>query len=81
MLFRSLHEWRDDVFEWLGRERHQALVCQHSLWNPQRLAQAADMGIWRLSYTVNDPQIAQTLWQWGHEAIITDGIDVFDPRS
>lgn len=76
-----LHDWRDDVFEYLARQRHQALICQHALWTPERLQHAARLGVWRLSYTVNDPVVAERLWQWGHEAIITDAIDVFDPGS
>ena len=76
-----LDEWRDDVFEHMAEHGHQALVCRHTLWTPERIDQAALRGIWRLSYTVNDPQIAQTLWGWGHEAIITDAVDVFDPRA
>ncbi len=76
-----LDEWRDDVFEHMAEHGHQALVCRHTLWTPERIDQAALRGIWRLSYTVNDPEIAQTLWGWGHEAIITDAVDVFDPRA
>lgn len=75
-----LHEWHDGVWEHLIEHGHQALICQHALWTPERIDQAALRGIWRLSYTVNDPAIAQQLWRWGHEAIITDAIDVFDPR-
>jgi glycerophosphoryl diester phosphodiesterase len=41
---------------------------------------AARCGLWRLSYTVNDEAVAQSLWQGGHEAIITDRIDGFNPR-
>ena len=76
-----LKEWRDDVWDELGQHRHQALICHYSLWTPQRLQEAARLGLWRLSYTVNDPLDAQRLWDWGHEAIITDAIDVFDPRN
>jgi glycerophosphoryl diester phosphodiesterase len=75
-----LNEWRDDVFDLLTEQGHQALICHHSLWTPERIDQAALRGLWRLSYTVNDPEVAQTLWRWGHEAIITDAVDKFDPR-
>ena len=76
-----LGEWRSDVFDFLSQGQHQALVCQHALWTPERLQQAQRLGIWRLSYTVNDPSVAAKLWQWGHEAIITDAIDLFDPKN
>ncbi len=76
-----LSEWHEGVFDHLTEHRHQALICHHHLWTPERIDQAARRGIWRLSYTVNDPVIAQTLWRWGHEAIITDAVDVFDPRG
>ena len=75
-----LKEWRDDVFDWLAAHRLQALVCHHGLWTPERLQEARARRLWRLSYTVNEEAIAQTLWQWGHDAIITDRVDVFDPR-
>jgi glycerophosphoryl diester phosphodiesterase len=74
-----LHEWRDDVFDHLLDYGHQALICRHTLWTPERCDQAALRGIWRVSYTVNDPEVAQQLWRWGHEAIITDAVDVFHP--
>ena len=76
-----LSEWRDDVFEVLSQHRHSALICQHELWTHARTQEAARRGIWRLSYTVNDPAVADRLWQWGHEALITDAIEGFDPRS
>ena len=75
-----LHEWREGVWDWLQEHQIQALVCHHSLWNPERLRMAARCGLWRLSYTVNDEAVAQSLWQGGHEAIITDRIDGFNPR-
>ena len=75
-----LSQWRDDVFDLLAQDRHQALICQYELWTPERLTQARRLGIWRVSYTVNDPAVAERLWAWGHEAIITDAIDVFNPR-
>ncbi|MEY2621283.1 MAG: Glycerophosphoryl diester phosphodiesterase [Pseudomonadota bacterium] len=75
-----LREWHDDVWDLMRQHRHQALICQYELWTPERLQEAGRMGLWRLSYTVNEPAIAKRLWDWGHEAIITDAIDVFDPR-
>ena len=74
-----LHHWRDDVFDHLDEHGHQALIAHHSQWTPERCDQAALRGFWRLSYTVNEPELAQTLWRWGHEAIITDAVDVFHP--
>ena len=74
-----LHEWQDRVFDHLAEHRHAALICHHSLWTEQRLALAREAGVWRLSYTVNDPEVANRLWQWGHEAIITDRVDFFHP--
>ncbi|MDI9330433.1 MAG: glycerophosphodiester phosphodiesterase [Alphaproteobacteria bacterium] len=75
-----LNQWDDTVFDAVRAHRHQALICHYALWTPLRLQQAAQQGLWRLSYTVNDPAVADQLWLWGHEAIITDAIDVFDPR-
>ncbi len=74
-----IHEWPDDVLAHLAEHRHSALIAEHSLWTPERLNQVRAAGFWRLSYTVNDPEIAQRLWHWGHEAIITDRIDLFHP--
>jgi glycerophosphoryl diester phosphodiesterase len=76
-----MREWDDAVFEEVRAQGHSALICHYGLWTPERCHQAARWGLWRLSYTVNDPDVAQTLWRWGHEAIITDAIDVFNPRA
>ena len=76
-----MHEWHDDAFDHIQQHRHRALICNHKIWTAERLRKAKELGIWRLSYTVNDPVDAQQLWQWGHEALITDAIDVFHPQQ
>ena len=56
-----------------------AVVCQHSLWNADTVAQAKGAGLRCLSYTVNGEEEAQRLWSLGTDGIITDRVDGFSP--
>ena len=42
---------------------------------------AKALGMKTLSYTVNDPHIAQHLQALGTDGIITDRVDLFSPES
>jgi glycerophosphoryl diester phosphodiesterase len=57
----------------------QALVCNHSLWDADTVAQAQARGFRTLSYTVNDAAEAQRLIALGTDAVITDRVDLFSP--
>ncbi|MFT6589199.1 MAG: glycerophosphoryl diester phosphodiesterase [Rhodoferax sp.] len=56
-----------------------AIVCNHTLWNPARVAEVKKAGLRTLSYTVNDAQSAQRLLDLGTDGIITDRVDLFSP--
>ena len=58
-----------------------AVVCQHTLWNAETVAQAMGAHLRCLSYTVNSEEEVQRLWSLGTDAIITDRVDAFDPAS
>jgi len=56
-----------------------AVVCQYSLWDTESVARVHAAGMRALSYTVNDPSVAQWLWQLGTDGIVTDRVDLFPP--
>jgi glycerophosphoryl diester phosphodiesterase len=67
---------------WLGKAsalQCQAIVCKHTLWNADTVAQAKAQGFRTLSYTVNDAAEAQRLMALGTDAVITDRVDFFSP--
>jgi glycerophosphoryl diester phosphodiesterase len=51
-----------------------AIVCKHTLWNANLVQTVHRAGMRCLSYTVNDPSIAQDLIAWGTDGIITDRV-------
>ncbi len=57
----------------------QAIVCNHTLWNADTVAQAQARGFRTLSYTVNDEAEAARLIALGTDAVITDRVDQFKP--
>jgi len=68
--------------QWLGHATHlqcQAIVCNHELWNAERVALAKAAGFRLLSYTVNDEWAAQRLIDLDTDGIITDRVDLFSP--
>lgn len=76
-----LHGWQDDSLATAERLSCVALVCNHSLWDVSRVQAAKALGLKTLSYTVNDPHIAQHLQALGTDGIITDRVDLFSPES
>lgn len=66
------------------RQMTTALNCvsihlNHQLLDEQRTAELKQAGLRILVYTVNDPERAHQLLQWGVDAICTDRIDVIGP--
>ena len=57
-----------------------AIVCNHTLWTADTVAQVKAAGIRIASYTVNDAASVQRLAALGTDAIITDRIDLFAPQ-
>jgi glycerophosphoryl diester phosphodiesterase len=69
---------------WLNRAtalQCQAIVCNHTLWNVDTVAQARERGFRTLSYTVNDAPEAQRLMALGTDGIITDRVELFSPAK
>ena len=58
-----------------------AVVCKHTLWSANSMAQAKSAGLRCLTYTVNDAAEAERLWHLELDGIITDRVDGFDPAS
>ena len=56
-----------------------AVVCNHTLWHTDTVAQVHSAGMRALSYTVNDEPAAQHLMALGTDGIITDRVDLFSP--
>jgi glycerophosphoryl diester phosphodiesterase len=56
-----------------------ALHCDYRLLSPQQARAVRDAGYWLLCYTVNDPEIARVLFDWGVQAIVTDRLDLIAP--
>ncbi len=59
----------------------RAIVCNHTLWNTDTVAQAKARGFRTLSYTVNDAAEAERLIALGTDAVITDRVDWFSPAA
>lgn len=58
-----------------------ALVCNHTLWTAETVAQAKAEG-WRcLSYTVDDAEEARRLADLGTDGVITNRVDWFSPAT
>jgi glycerophosphoryl diester phosphodiesterase len=57
-----------------------SLHCDHRLLSPQQARAVRDAGYWLLCWTVNDPAIARTLFDWGVNAIVTDRLNLIGPE-
>ena len=63
------------------RKRTDALACvslhaDHRALDARLVQEIKAAGLFILAYTVNDPQRARTLAQWGVDAVCTDRIDL-----
>ncbi|HEY8048900.1 MAG TPA: glycerophosphodiester phosphodiesterase family protein, partial [Ramlibacter sp.] len=56
-----------------------AIVCNYALWDDATVRRVKGAGMRCLSYTVNDPWVAQRLIALGTDGIITDRVDLFPP--
>ena len=64
-----------DWVERLQRLDCVALDCNHRELSREVVARAHAEGFRVLCYTVNDPERAQTLFDWGVDTVITDAVD------
>ncbi len=70
--------------DWLDTARMLrcvAVVCKHTLWNADSVAQAKDAGLRCLAYTVNDAADVERLEALGMDGLITDRVDAFGPAA
>jgi glycerophosphoryl diester phosphodiesterase len=58
-----------------------AIITNHKLMDASLLAQIHAAGQCALVYTVNEPVRARELRALGIDGIVTDAVDVFDPRT
>lgn len=70
--------------DWLARL--QALHCvaldaHHEALNPEVVSTARAAGFRVLTYTVNDPDRAALLREWGVDVVITDAVDCIKPEA
>jgi glycerophosphoryl diester phosphodiesterase len=56
-----------------------AIVCDQVLWTADLMAAVHGAGLRALAYTVNEPAMAERLWSWGIDGLITDRVDLFAP--
>lgn len=69
MLFRAIPgNWRD-IAEWLGC---LTVHADHEKLRPAIVLQIRQAGYYLLAYTVNDPERAKTLFDWGVTSVFSD---------
>lgn len=77
-----LETWEDDgCLQQALRMGCVAVVPHHGLLSAERIAQAHTLGLRVLTYTVNLPDEAATLWGLGLDGLITDKVDVFSDQA
>ena len=66
--------------QWMQTLDCVSLHCDYRLLLPQQARAVHDAGYWLLCYTVNDPEIARVLFDWGVDAVVTDRLDLIAPN-
>ncbi|MBP2846169.1 glycerophosphodiester phosphodiesterase [Dickeya oryzae] len=75
-----LDEWEDDWRNLTTRLGCVSIHLNHRLLDEVRVRALKDAGLRILVYTVNQPDRARTLLQWGVDCICTDRIDLIGPQ-
>ena len=70
----------DADFDRLDRLQAASLNCSHKAVTPELVARVHAGGRRLLAWTVNEPERAVTLLDWGVDGLITDRLDVFAER-
>jgi len=68
-----------DWEQWMQKLGCVSLHCDYRMLLPQQARAVRDAGYWLLCWTVNDPEIARVLFDWGVDAIVTDRLDLIPP--
>ncbi|WP_283151291.1 glycerophosphodiester phosphodiesterase [Silvimonas soli] len=71
-----IDEWEHDWRERLQTLEAVSLHCNQRLLNAQRVAEVRDAGYQLLAYTVNGPERALQLKNWGVSGVFTDALGV-----
>jgi glycerophosphoryl diester phosphodiesterase len=74
-----LDEWTNTSLQEALALECRAVVCQHRLWDEDKVGQVHAAGMRALSYTVNEAADVERLDALGADGIITDRVDVFAP--
>ena len=61
---------------WMRKLGCVSLHCDYRMLLPQQVRMLHDAGYWLLCWTVNDPEIARVLFDWGVDGVITDRMDL-----
>lgn len=64
---------------WMQKLGCVSLHCDYRMLLPQQVRMVHDAGYWLLCWTVNDPEIARVLFDWGVDGVITDRMDLIGP--
>ena len=64
---------------WMQKLGCVSLHCDYRMLLPQQVGRVHDAGYWLACWTVNDPEIARVLFDWGVDAVITDRLDLIGP--
>ncbi|GAB7194088.1 glycerophosphodiester phosphodiesterase [Dickeya oryzae] len=75
-----LDEWEEDWRNLTTRLGCVSIHLNHRLLDEARVRALKDAGLRILVYTVNQPDRARTLLQWGVDCICTDRIDLIGPQ-
>jgi len=68
-----------DWEHWMQKLGCVSLHCDYRMLLPEQARAVRAAGYWLLCYTVNDPEIARVLLDWGVDAIVTDRLDLIPP--
>lgn len=64
---------------WMQKLGCVSLHLDYRMLLPQQVHMVHDAGYWLLCWTVNDPEIAHVLFDWGVDGVITDRMDLIGP--
>ena len=66
------HPWPEDWREACERDGCSTLHVAHDSLTEERVRMAKEAGLQVLSYTVNEPDLAKRLWDWGVDSVFSD---------
>ena len=64
---------------WMQQLGCVSLHCDYRMLLQQQVRVVREAGYWLACWTVNDPEIARVLFDWGVDAVITDRLDLIGP--